>query len=251
MRKKVRVGEKYNHLLVLKQVESHVTPSGSSFSKWRCLCDCGKEVDVLGTSLTSGHTLSCGCLNNRPKIADKVMLGKRFGRLTVVSRAPSHKIPSGSVYDMWNCVCDCGKQTVSFGRNLRNGHNLSCGCLRVEKQAEAKWTPKAEIWLKEYFDEHHITYDYQKTFSDLVGLNKGLLSYDFYVPDKNTLIELHGLQHYEPITWFGGENTYAIQTQHDALKREYANKNGYRLVEIPTSRITKSKLLKHIVDLGL
>lgn len=30
-------------------------------SKWRCVCDCGNEVDVVGCYLTSGNTKSCGC----------------------------------------------------------------------------------------------------------------------------------------------------------------------------------------------
>jgi hypothetical protein len=30
---------------------------------WSCLCDCGKTVDVIGSSLRSGHTKSCGCLH--------------------------------------------------------------------------------------------------------------------------------------------------------------------------------------------
>lgn len=28
---------------------------------WRCVCDCGNEVVVRGSSLTSGATTSCGC----------------------------------------------------------------------------------------------------------------------------------------------------------------------------------------------
>lgn len=28
---------------------------------WDCLCECGNSVTVLGTSLTSGNTKSCGC----------------------------------------------------------------------------------------------------------------------------------------------------------------------------------------------
>lgn len=28
---------------------------------WRCLCDCGKQTDVLGYSLNKGRTHSCGC----------------------------------------------------------------------------------------------------------------------------------------------------------------------------------------------
>jgi hypothetical protein len=30
---------------------------------WRCKCICGSEVDVVGSSLRSGHTTSCGCLH--------------------------------------------------------------------------------------------------------------------------------------------------------------------------------------------
>ena len=30
---------------------------------WHCICDCGKETTVIGHSLRSGHTKSCGCLN--------------------------------------------------------------------------------------------------------------------------------------------------------------------------------------------
>ena len=29
---------------------------------WRCRCDCGETVDVARSSLSSGHTRSCGCL---------------------------------------------------------------------------------------------------------------------------------------------------------------------------------------------
>lgn len=29
---------------------------------WSVKCECGKEFDVLGNSLTTGNTLSCGCL---------------------------------------------------------------------------------------------------------------------------------------------------------------------------------------------
>ena len=29
---------------------------------WRCICQCGKEVEVIGSSLKCGNTQSCGCL---------------------------------------------------------------------------------------------------------------------------------------------------------------------------------------------
>ena len=50
--------------------------------------------------------------------------GKRFGHLTVISRAENSK--TGKT--RWNCVCDCGKHTVSYGESLRCGRTISCGC---------------------------------------------------------------------------------------------------------------------------
>ena len=29
---------------------------------WKCICDCGNEVIVTGSSLRGGYTKSCGCL---------------------------------------------------------------------------------------------------------------------------------------------------------------------------------------------
>lgn len=55
------------------------------------------------------------------------LTGKKFGRLTVQAQGPR------TYQTMWQCVCDCGKKNVRVsGPNLRNGHTLSCGCLRDE-----------------------------------------------------------------------------------------------------------------------
>jgi hypothetical protein len=32
-------------------------------SIWSCVCDCGTKTNVRGSSLTNGHTQSCGCLS--------------------------------------------------------------------------------------------------------------------------------------------------------------------------------------------
>lgn len=42
-----------------------VEPTGEKNRKdyiWRCICDCGKELECTATRLLSGNTLSCGCL---------------------------------------------------------------------------------------------------------------------------------------------------------------------------------------------
>lgn len=55
------------------------------------------------------------------------MLGQKYGRLTVVSRAPNEGNRA-----TWNCLCDCGNKVTLIGKKLRNGHTKSCGCYRKE-----------------------------------------------------------------------------------------------------------------------
>lgn len=61
------------------------------------------------------------------------LIGKRFGRLTVLEYAgttPSRKT-------MWICECDCGNITHPIvGANLKNGTTQSCGCLLNEAQCD-------------------------------------------------------------------------------------------------------------------
>lgn len=37
------------------------SPNRSGAYRWKCFCDCGQVCEVIGSSLTRGHTKSCGC----------------------------------------------------------------------------------------------------------------------------------------------------------------------------------------------
>lgn len=56
------------------------------------------------------------------------LTGKKFGRLTVVSRAENSK--SGK--SRWLCVCECGNECIVHGDSLKSGNTKSCGCIRRE-----------------------------------------------------------------------------------------------------------------------
>lgn len=62
---------------------------------------------------------------------ERDLTGMRFGRLTVVCRAPNK---SGKV--RWECVCDCGGTSQVQTFNLIFGMTHSCGCYRAERQRE-------------------------------------------------------------------------------------------------------------------
>lgn len=56
------------------------------------------------------------------------LAGKRYGRLVVMRRSGTAKNGEAT----WLCKCDCGREVVIQGNNLRIGHTKSCGCLSVD-----------------------------------------------------------------------------------------------------------------------
>jgi hypothetical protein len=51
------------------------------------------------------------------------LIGQKFGKLTVISAAPSHKGRA-----MWVCKCECGNQSTARAGNLKRNKTNSCGC---------------------------------------------------------------------------------------------------------------------------
>lgn len=110
-------------------------------------------------------------------------------------------------------------------------------------------SPRGEDIINKILKSLNIKYEYQKTFDDLKDIN--LLSYDFYIPSQNILIEYQGIQHYQPVDVFGGETEFSIQQKHDQMKSEYAKSNNYCLIAIPYTEDTFSKIKKYLLQHGL
>jgi hypothetical protein len=58
------------------------------------------------------------------------LTGRKFGMLTVLSRAKDKVSESGRAYAAWVCQCDCGSRIDVRSDNLKKGKAKSCGCLR-------------------------------------------------------------------------------------------------------------------------
>ena len=88
----------------------------------KCMCDCGNIIDVPYKRYLTKHVKSCPDCNSKAKPSH--LIGKRFNSLTVIGF--DHY--SDSRKDYWLCRCDCGKETVVQGYNLKSGAVKSCGC---------------------------------------------------------------------------------------------------------------------------
>ena len=66
------------------------------------------------------------------------LIGQRFGRLIVLSRAENSKAGKAQ----WICQCDCGNTTKVITSHLKSGHTSSCGCLHLETLEKIQKTSK-------------------------------------------------------------------------------------------------------------
>lgn len=92
---------------------------------------------------------------------------------------------------------------------------------------------KGEKRIRKWLIDNSIKFDSQKEYDGLVGKGGGFLSYDFYIPKLNTLIEFQGIQHEKYVKGLH-KNAYAFkrQIEHDKRKKEYAIQNNIKLLEI-------------------
>ena len=118
-------GRRFGRLVCLEPTEQRAKSGGTI---WRCQCDCGSICLAVSTQLTHGYKKSCGCWGHPPL---KDLVGKRFGRLTVLAyagkRAGMHR---------WKCRCDCGEETIVGQTLLQSGKTKSCGCLQAASIVE-------------------------------------------------------------------------------------------------------------------
>ncbi len=116
-------GDRYGRLTAISYADS--TPR----VRWLCQCDCGNQVVVIANDLRTKKITSCGCGKRERGEARLVDLaGQRFGRLTVLNRAPNK---NGRA--IWHCKCDCGAETAIASSSLKAGLTRSCGCLHHER----------------------------------------------------------------------------------------------------------------------
>lgn len=106
-------GRKYGKLNVIQRIEDKKTKNNENVACYKCLCDCGKYINVRGSNLTSGHTTSCGCNSSRNNIGNQQrkhgMSNSRIHVVWQIMKARCYNLKSES----YNCyggrgikVCD-------------------------------------------------------------------------------------------------------------------------------------------------
>lgn len=146
------VGKRYGLWAVLNCNEEETEQRRASV--FNCRCTCGEEKPVLSDSLRRGE--SRGCQSCRKLSAETItkmsksskkqrrlacekliteMMGKLFGRWTVLSYNAQKSERRGMSY--FTCRCTCGEEKPILGSSLRSGRSkgcLSCACIENRRR---------------------------------------------------------------------------------------------------------------------
>ena len=104
-----------------------------------------------------------------------------------------------------------------------NDHINGVGCPTCKSS-------KGELAVREYLLSHNIDYVEQKTFEDCKDKSK--LRFDFYIPSQNICIEYDGIQHFQPISTFGGQKGFEECIKRDKIKTNYCQEHNIKLIRI-------------------
>lgn len=218
--------QKFGKLLAIKEVgkdkNGHII--------WKCICDCGKEIQCLATNLTRGKTKSCGCLRKQNTIRQNIqrsninIIGKKFGKLLVLEKIIDNQVAGRNKY---KCVCDCGNITYVLPGDLISGRTQSCGCARSRgNQLILNILQNSNY---KFDKEYKINYNNNNYFFDFV----------IYGDKEDTIkcfIEFDGQQHYtyqkNTKGWNNKKHFQKLQYS-DKQKNNYCSENNIPLVRIP------------------
>lgn len=92
------LGKKFNHLTVIERAENNK----HGRARWLCLCDCGNTKIILGYSLISGKTTSCGCIHSE--------ISKKMQKQNCVK----HNLSYSRLYSIWHSM----KQRCYYPKNI-------------------------------------------------------------------------------------------------------------------------------------
>ena len=237
------IEQRFGRLVVIERAGSQC-----GHATWKCKCDCGNEVIVMGSNLTQNKIFSCGCLKKEKQkewgaSTLRDLTNQKFGNLLVIRRAEEkEKIDKfGKKRPLWECKCDCGNFCYVSRGNLVDGNTKSCGC--IHSSGEQK--------IIKILQQENI--DFIKEYPILInGVHYRI---DFAIKKKDNIkcfIEYDGIQHYNYSNkgWNTKEN-FLKTKERDQIKNQYAKEHNIPLIRIPYTDFDKinNEYLKNIIDL--
>lgn len=199
-------------------------------------CDYHKKVKIIFKNsgeifeqTPSGHLSGC-----RPELIKRMDCGG-FIKLSNIVHDDKYKYDK-SIYvnAKTKVVITC--QVHGDFLQTPNSHLGGAGCPSCQES-------KGEKIISKFLNKNDILYYRQHKFDECKNIYQ--LPFDFYIPSLRTAIEFDGLQHFQPIEYFGGLKAYESLKTNDKIKSDYCEDNYINLIRIRYDEIDKiEKILR-------
>ena len=182
----------------------------NQYTKIKLICPFHGEFESIPNHLFKGHSCpKCGNVGRKTTESFKEELKKVFGDEYTYDKL-EYKNNSTKVI----VTCKKHGDFLALPCHLIQGH----GCPHCSNSSIM------ERKVAEILTEKKVEFVRQKNFEWMKRMKL-----DFYLPSINLGIECQGIQHYEPVEWFGGEKYFEKQIKRDELKKNICMKHGIKI----------------------
>jgi len=181
----------------------------------KCL-DCNREWKIQPKNITNGNRCICKSRISKKEYESKLYNIKLIGDFNGTSTKSEHL-----------CLT-CNKTWMP--KPCWIIHNKT-GCPNCNRS-------KGEVYISRTLDNNNIKYISQKP----VNIEEVVYRFDFYIPSLDIFIEFDGIQHFKPIDYFGGIDSFKKCKINDSIKNGWIDHNKYKLIRISYNDDIKKSL---------
>ena len=201
-----------------------VTPFSSVLVWWKCPKGEDHEWQATVANIVNGSTCPV-CMgrkitetNNLAVLHEELMEEWDFEKNIISPNALS----PGSKEKVW-WVCKRDNEHTWFS-TIKDRTSKNSGCPICSIKLNVSETKMLEI-IKSILPNYEIRYRYKPKWLKRMEL-------DVYIPFLQVGFEYQGVQHFRPVEFFGGKETFIAQVMRDKLKKQICMQKGITLIEV-------------------
>lgn len=221
-----------------------VSVGSEKIAKWICYKNSNHKWNAIIYNRTKNNPTGCPYCANRKICKDKSnSLGKLRPDLKIEwdlsnDITPEEVLLGSTKIVKWICSKNFLHKWEAkvFDRTRKDGKDTGCPICKESH---------GEKFVSKYLTGHNIefTTQYKISYNECPKL-----SFDFYIEKYNTLIEFDGIQHFDIIPYFGGEEKFQLQIRNDNYKNSYCKENNITLIRFHHLDINDTNHLSDLIS---
>ncbi|WP_281658224.1 hypothetical protein [Halobacillus sp. Cin3] len=178
---------------------------------------------------------------NKRRAEYKKKVGQQTGKMSAKYSESDYEEEFNRVFEYW--LSEFGETPTRRGFNMLSKFDDRT----YRKKFKMAWTEVCEMYgykievsnktekqlLNMISDILGASYETQKQFPWLVGVSGMPLRCDGYFHEFKLVVEYDGIQHFEPVEFYGGISSFNKTQENDAIKNKEIPNNGLKLLRIP------------------